>query len=134
RRDIAGNAALPSFDLPAVLELDRLAHDRLPAIGQGGEVLPHGCKGHARFPRDLQVQALSMLLEALQGFDHGDRSSEMLAVGRAEKKRPREVGVFGSWRPHGDSNPGYRRERIAFQTKPYRPRHSFLVPEQSLVC
>src|SRR6185437_8336441 len=61
RRDITGNAALPGFDLPAVLELDRLAHDRLPAIGQGGEVLPHGCKGHARFPGDLQVQALSVL-------------------------------------------------------------------------
>src|SRR5215208_6331946 len=61
RRDKTGDAALPRFELPAVLELDRLAHDSLLAFGKRREVLPHDREGHAHLPDDLQVEALSVL-------------------------------------------------------------------------
>src|SRR5204863_4501455 len=53
-----------------------LANDRFMTIGQGGEVLSHGCQGHAHLLGDLQVQALAVLFQALQGFGHGDMSSK----------------------------------------------------------
>src|SRR6185437_17018147 len=70
RWHVTRHAALPRLDLPAIVELDRLAHDRFPGMSQGRQVLPHRGQGHANFLGDLQVQALAVLLQALQGFHH----------------------------------------------------------------
>jgi hypothetical protein len=91
--DKAGNAALPRFERPSVLELDRLAHDSLPAFGKGREMLPHDRKGQAHLLHDLHVEALPVLLEALQGFGHGGMSSQRARIGMGRKKRPREAGA-----------------------------------------
>jgi len=66
---------LPRFELAPVLELDGLAHDGFTAFDQGREVLPHRGERHAHLLGDLEVQALSVSLEALKGFGHGDMSS-----------------------------------------------------------
>ena len=106
RRDKTRHAALPCFHLPAILEPESLADDRFPTIGQGSEVLPHGCQGHVHLLGDLQVQALAVLFQALQGFGHRDMSSEKekLQLCR-EKKRPRELGVSRFGVPTGIRTP-----------------------------
>ncbi len=41
------------------------------------------------------------------------RSAAILSAG---KKKPPCGGFFNYWRPHGDSNPGYRRERAIIKS------------------
>ena len=94
-RDKTGNTALPCFERPPLLELDCLAHDRFAAFAQGRELLPHDCKRHAHLLGDLEIKALAMSFQALQGFSHGNMSPKRRGVELVrEKKRPREVGVF----------------------------------------
>ena len=57
-----------------------IKYDRFATIGQGGKVRPHGGQGHAHLPGDLQVQALAVFFQALQGFSHGGRSFKGVAI------------------------------------------------------
>src|SRR6185503_19535629 len=57
-----------------------LRHYSFVAFGLGRQVLPHDRHGHANFLGDLQVQALSVPLEALQGFGHVDSSFRTAAL------------------------------------------------------
>lgn len=70
RRDIARHAALHRFNPFAVFEADQIAGDNRPRSGQAGEPLAHRGKRHAHFLGNLQIEPLTVFLQALQDFDH----------------------------------------------------------------
>ena len=71
RRRVARHAALPRVDPLAVLETGHAAlHDGL-RCREFRQVLPHRGQRKTGLRGNLQVESLAMLLQALQGFDHG---------------------------------------------------------------
>ena len=71
RRNVSGHATLPRIDLLAVLKAGQTACDDRTRCCEARKPLAHHGKWRAHLFRDLQVEALSIFFQALQGFDHG---------------------------------------------------------------
>jgi len=53
-----------------MFEAGQIAHDDLPRRCQAGKFLAHDSKRHARLLGNLQVEPLTVFLQALQDFEH----------------------------------------------------------------
>lgn len=69
-RDITRHAALPGIDPLAAFEAGQTARDDLPRSCQPGKALAHRCKRDAHLFGNLQIEPLTVFLQALQDFDH----------------------------------------------------------------
>ena len=71
RRHVSRYAALPRLDRLAVLVPGQIALDDGTRRGQVGQPLPHRRQRDAHLLGDLQIKALTVLLQALQDVRHG---------------------------------------------------------------
>ena len=69
RRDVTRNAALPRVDALAMFEAGQTARRDFARSGQAGKAQANRCKRHADLLGDLQIEPLTVFLQALEDFD-----------------------------------------------------------------
>lgn len=69
-RDVSRKPTLPRLDGRGALVASEPAHHHGAGGAQLGEPFAHGGKRHARFLGDLEIEPLTMLLQALQNVGH----------------------------------------------------------------
>jgi hypothetical protein len=69
RRDVTRNAALPRVDAFAMFEAGQTARRDFARSSQAGKAQANRCKRHADLLGDLQIEPLTVLLQALENFD-----------------------------------------------------------------
>src|SRR5690349_9452809 len=70
RRHVTGNATLPSLDALATFEARDAAGNDCPCRSESEKLLADVLQGHTRFLGDLEIQPLSISVQAIEHFEH----------------------------------------------------------------
>ena len=93
RRDVTRNAALPRINALAMFEAGQTARRDFARSGQTGKAQANRCKRHADLLGDLQIEPLTVFLQALEDFDglfpYKNRGSDGMRHDRACSGRSR---------------------------------------------
>jgi hypothetical protein len=69
RRDVTRNAALPRVDALAMFEAGQTARRDFARSSEAGKAQANRCKRHADLLGDLEIEPLTVFLQALEDFD-----------------------------------------------------------------